>query len=985
MKSTKSKFVNSKPQKGSALVMVVVLTVLLAAIGVLFLMTSRLDEMASSSTARNKELDMAVDSVVELISQKLTQDITQNLAAPNPQTFDYAGWGPDDDKWLSTIEPQLQLYDPMAPETYNDDFFVWPKLTDLAGYLPMYNTPNTPGGLYAVVYSPADANDIPHVSSWDPSIPVSDYLNRIIQEALVSADADGDGVTDSVWQRLPDTTGSRGEPIFAAVRIIDNCAMLNLNTAHTADPNSEGRYLSQVDYKRFLRGSDAAGNAVWYGDPANTVDPDNLLRARKADGIYDPFLDTPDVFHNDAIMNIENPGANYTLFDIADELEIRNRFMLTTNAEARFERNDVGNFTFDAGGGIYSALQMPRDTSSHPLEAWKWRLDPNNFDDTSGAYVDAAIPVDYTFKYDRRHITTFYSFDRNLRLGTYPQTDVNGDPVLMIFDPDPSAVSTNIRQWDELTQTYNFNNINSRLQVLKLLYAFRAYFLVKDGVDYKDAARKSAQLVANMIDYTDDNHPASEGPFFDMAYGSQTNANPTYIDRQIINQLIYEVSRQTVDVDGDIDGDPLNDAPQYDFGLGVDEPDETVYGYERQPFISEIVRRQHAVSGRMYAIELVNPYDTDISLDYWQIKVGNYKYTFQLGDAVIVPAASVSPTRQLGRLILKHHVDIGNFPNQFVLPGPGVAEITTGDVVELQRPDPKDTAVPPTMFITVDITESTQADYINLPTASGNYRASKRDDTAWKFTNMSVLTEDAVQTLDSPNNTAGTADAWQMPVADDNLPIGTLLDFEKVLLIGNFKDPNNLIDATNPVTQQIAAAADESEIRNDVMSPVSPLDYVCFMGRPEGNLPGRINVNTATMEVIRAAIPPNNSWNPDPDALARNIVAHRDQVAPFTRITDLINVTGFNQFLSDPNSIDDDPDIAGDFEERDWLLSAVANTLTVRSDVFTAYILVRLGHNGTQRRMIAIFDRSNVSIPTKPNQKPDKPRIIALHQVPDPR
>ena len=86
----------------------------------------------------------------------------------------------------------------------------------------------------------------------------------------------------------------------------------------------------------------------------------------------------------------------------------------------------------------------------------------------------------------------------------------------------------------------------------------------------------------------------------------------------------------------------------------------------------------------------------------------------------------------------------------------------------------------------------------------------------------------------------------------------------------------------------------------------------------------------------------------------------------------------------DPNGVGD-PDIRGDFEERDWILSAVANKLTVRSDVFTAYILVRLGHNGPQRRMIAIFDRSNVSIPLRKGQKPDKPRIIALHPVPDPR
>ena len=74
------------------------------------------------------------------------------------------------------------------------------------------------------------------------------------------------------------------------------------------------------------------------------------------------------------------------------------------------------------------------------------------------------------------------------------------------------------------------------------------------------------------------------------------------------------------------------------------------------------------------------------------------------------------------------------------------------------------------------------------------------------------------------------------------------------------------------------------------------------------------------------------------------------------------------------------PDTAiDDLEERDVIFSRVSNLVTVRSDVFTAYILVRLGIDGPQRRMIGIFDRSRVFLPT------DKPEVVALHPVPDPR
>jgi hypothetical protein len=68
-----------------------------------------------------------------------------------------------------------------------------------------------------------------------------------------------------------------------------------------------------------------------------------------------------------------------------------------------------------------------------------------------------------------------------------------------------------------------------------------------------------------------------------------------------------------------------------------------------------------------------------------------------------------------------------------------------------------------------------------------------------------------------------------------------------------------------------------------------------------------------------------------------------------------------------------------DFEERDLIFSRISNLVTVRSDFFTAYILVRIGNDGPQKRVVAILDRSDVLAPT------DKARIVALHPVPDPR
>ena len=81
----------------------------------------------------------------------------------------------------------------------------------------------------------SDVYDILDPTFWDlPAGIISDYQGNVIPGD--SADADGDGVSDSVWVRLPDMSSSKGRPIFAAVRVVDNGGMLNVNTAYKFNP-----------------------------------------------------------------------------------------------------------------------------------------------------------------------------------------------------------------------------------------------------------------------------------------------------------------------------------------------------------------------------------------------------------------------------------------------------------------------------------------------------------------------------------------------------------------------------------------------------------------------------------------------------------------------------------------------------------------------------------------------------------------------------
>ena len=75
MEAAKRQFVRHTARTGSALILVIVVTVLLASIGAMFILMARVDQMASSAVVDSQYLDTAVNSVVNKIQQVLTEDI----------------------------------------------------------------------------------------------------------------------------------------------------------------------------------------------------------------------------------------------------------------------------------------------------------------------------------------------------------------------------------------------------------------------------------------------------------------------------------------------------------------------------------------------------------------------------------------------------------------------------------------------------------------------------------------------------------------------------------------------------------------------------------------------------------------------------------------------------------------------------------------------------------------------------------------------
>jgi hypothetical protein len=69
MKTADKKLSAGESAGGSALILAVVLTSLLAIVGVLFVMASRVDNMATSALSETKELDFAAETVTTRLSR----------------------------------------------------------------------------------------------------------------------------------------------------------------------------------------------------------------------------------------------------------------------------------------------------------------------------------------------------------------------------------------------------------------------------------------------------------------------------------------------------------------------------------------------------------------------------------------------------------------------------------------------------------------------------------------------------------------------------------------------------------------------------------------------------------------------------------------------------------------------------------------------------------------------------------------------------
>ncbi|MCP4614203.1 MAG: hypothetical protein GY845_36425 [Planctomycetes bacterium] len=841
MRTINKKFRKCTFPAGSALILAVVLTSLLAIVGVMFVLVTRIDKIATSAISDSKELDFAVETVVEMISQELALDVPGEGA----EYQDYPG---PEDRWLASLEPY---------QSGND--YYWRQISDVTGYLAGYST-----DIQAEVINEYGV--------------IADFNNL-----TANADADGDGVGDSKWINLADITSGKGKPIYAAIRIVDNGAMLNVNTAYKFDLNDPNATLLDINGSgqmqinlMALAGRDAA--------QVGSAEETNLLNARANNGVDVNPLDLIQ-YEQDVIWSYGKPNGAYTPFDISDELELRNRFLLNhIGIDTRLEDWSVEFRN--------NTLSTPLTSGGRPLDIWFKR-----------AYDDGSIDPNYAF----RHIATTYNTDRIINpagktLNEGKMINVNTADVSLLYE----AISAGLRDADPNFMIIDSNNL-------------------------------AAQLAVNIIDHHD------------------YDTDVTYL--------------------------PIGS--------------ETYYGFEAQPFISEIA---FSISGagaddpakNEFAIELYNPFDVDIPLGNFRLEIRNPNgdvvgtinlagYGISDGSRFVVTNSSAASSgfgvtslmgagggKEDSNLVLATYSSLGTDP-------PAYALNERYDIYLLRTTPVED--------IYLD-KQQTQDEWFNWDTIKGTRQSYCRLDDNWNVVYQDF--QSATETLGRANGTGGDRKNYNFTNSVGSFV--TIGDITRALKVGPSADPNDMIGI------KLLSEPGEENVRVDLRNRAfaNIFQYLTVIdpashghGTYETRIKGRINVNTAPSFVIEQL-----PWMHA--AIAQEIVSYRDTTTNgFESTAELMQIPSMGYYAYDPlySLIDLErfPDLTpsdgavSDFEERDVIFSRISNLVTVRSDVFTAYILIRIGVDGPQRRVIAILDRSQV------NSTDDRVKIIALHQVPDPR
>jgi hypothetical protein len=509
-----------KAHRGTVLILVVVLMAILAIMGTTFVITSRIERVAAENQVTQTNLNQAFESTLAIIKSTLAEDL----------------WGRQEDAG-NQINPAmmngLQLLglphdntgltvDPTVPA--NAARYVNVTVDDGTGTGRLFlNEPwdaptgATTGGTYYYfdatglhsVSLPVDGD--PWLASFEKTgvfwprlselTQLSDYTSPAPSYANATgeadADADGDGQPDSNWKVVP--VGGDGVTYRVAVRIVDTCGTVNVNTAWrwprdmAAPTDFLGNTLAGVNLYNPAFGYTEAVTSPLPGRPDNTI--------TTPPGPHSTLQELLD-YQANYILQIESPNwtallgnpvfSTFVPLDLSDELELRYHW---------------------AWPGLgYNATTLDRGSRS-ALEMY-WALDGDTnldalVDDTNlNGVIDAGDIPAYGLLEARRFLTA-YSFSRHIRripLINEPAADFAKVTAVRPKDLRRVIALLSRRCKGGTLSAQELIDVTSFVRIL-----FGAFLNDPNGAGYADGLGPSIQAVnyhtwqyiANLVDYLD--------------------------------------------------------------------------------------------------------------------------------------------------------------------------------------------------------------------------------------------------------------------------------------------------------------------------------------------------------------------------------------------------------------------------------------------------------------------------------------------------
>jgi len=560
--------------RGSVLILVVVVLVLIALLGAAWLSFARTQRIAIHGV-ETSNIDLVMNATVSYLGQVLRDDLfndsgelfdgttDEGIDYPSVNTSvnydvdtdldpataaEQAEGGIMDDTWLASTKPDFT--DPADPE--------WPKITDVNGIF--MRLPDTGGPTQPDLYPVSNSSYLRE--SIGVRIDGGSSLSTVgTNRQILGADADGDGILDSrwTWAPLPQMAGVR---YVMAARIIDNSALLNANVAlpmgnwnagsstfvySSLNTEPRGWYPTDVGLGRFIAFHNGATSL---GDTTFKSQLDQFIDYRLVNAATNPVQFNPSGSSGERV-HYWREGARF----YGDEVDSSITGTLADYIDDRLTNNDEIELRYRNGLNRNTTTDI-EDASNGMPELLRAGANETDYTDVPG--VGGTAPD---------NIEDYYNENPRLWLTTRSGASV--------YAPRLPGETTAVPIRTDLNDTLGAIRDAMTLAVNSLTLSN----LLPPGLSGLSATDFVDQLTANIQDYADNDTVLTQ-------VGNRFGMEPLPFIAEFYSQAHYEVTNVALDT-------------------GV-TPNEDV---------AEI-----SIVGRVgWAVELRNPFNTAVNLDGVQL------------------------------------------------------------------------------------------------------------------------------------------------------------------------------------------------------------------------------------------------------------------------------------------------------------------------------------------------------------------------------